>query len=693
MKIVKRVSTVNAEKCVGCHNCEFHCPTGAIKVRGGEGDAEYVSPCQKACPAGVNVPGYIALAAAGKYDEAYRLIRRDNPFPSVCGRICTHPCQFDCNRNNYDSSVEIRDIKRFVSDKAFENGVKNEKALPLNGKKVAVIGAGPSGLSCAYYLALSGYEVNVYDSAPVAGGVLVTGIPKWRLPMEVIQREVEVIKAAGVKIHLNTEIGKDIEFAALQEENNAVYIATGTQFSRKAGVPGEDLPGVTHGLDFLRDINMGNKCDLTGKKVVVIGGGNTAMDASRTARRLGADEVTIAYRRREVDMPADTREVMEAKEEGVKILTMVAPKAFEGDGKVERIVCSKMKLGDKGVDGRRKTVATNEEVTVNADVVIVAVSQYSDFPFISKDEVEMTEWGKLIVNDENMTSMPGVFAGGDVARGSASAIEAIADGKNSAKKIADYLGLATQLNQGAEITLPPKSDRPYNYDQAGKMRNVPAKERVKSNIEVALGLTEEMLQDAAARCFRCSGAASVDPEKCVDCGLCWEHCNYDAIEFKPLEKPSIHTVPPIETEEQREEVKKILKKAHQLPTNLVCMCCFTQAWEVAYSIVRGTRTMQELAIDTGARSGCGGGWCGGMIPQFFTAAGIELESPGDGSWYNSQVTLFTITEDQVTDEHSHPDKWQEHYYTEEKFESAWEKFIAAQDEMKKKMAAAAAAQH
>lgn len=175
MKIVQRVSSVNADKCVGCRSCEVHCPTGAIKVRAGVGEEGYISPCQKACPAGINVSGYIALAAVGRYEDSYRLIRRDNPFPSVCGRICTHNCQSECNRNNYDSSVAIRDIKRFVADKAFENGIKLENVWPLNGKKVGIIGAGPSGLTAAYYLALSGYAVDVYDSAPVAGGVLAYG--------------------------------------------------------------------------------------------------------------------------------------------------------------------------------------------------------------------------------------------------------------------------------------------------------------------------------------------------------------------------------------------------------------------------------------------------------------------------------------------------------------------------------------
>lgn len=561
MKIVTRVSTVDTSKCVGCKSCETHCVTGAIRVRAGVNDEAYVSPCRKACPAGIDIPGYIALAAAGRYEDAYRLIRRDNPFPSVCGRICTHPCELECNRASYDSAVSIRDIKRFVADKAFENGVKHENVWPATGKSVGVIGAGPSGLTCAYYLALSGYAVDVYDSAPVAGGVLSFGIPKWRLPQDVIAREVKAIEDVGVKIHLNTEIGKDVDFSALREKHDAIYIATGTQFSKKAGVEGEDLPGVTHGLDFLRDVNLGRDVKV-GKKVVVIGGGNTAMDAARTAVRQGAESVSILYRRREVDMPADKREVMEAKEEGVKIIPLSAPLAFEGNGAVSRIRCNKMTLGDRDESGRRSVVkADGEEFFVEADTVIVAVSQYSDFPFINKDEVEMTEWGKLVIGQDMMTTMDGVFSGGDVTRGSATAIEAIADGKAAAQNIAKYLGLATAINQGSEIQLPDRDESKINRAGAGKMRNLPAAERIKSDAEVALGLTEEMLKNEARRCYRCSGRASVDAERCIDCGLCWEHCNHGAITMRVLDQPIIHQTP-LAPPELNDQLFAICKKAH-----------------------------------------------------------------------------------------------------------------------------------
>ncbi|MCG8403114.1 MAG: FAD-dependent oxidoreductase, partial [Firmicutes bacterium] len=327
--------------------------------------------------------------------------------------------------------------------------------FPKKGKSVGIIGAGPSGLTCGYYLARLGYEVDIYESQPIAGGILAFGIPEYRLPNDVLQHEIKMIEQVGVKIHLNTEVGSDITFYQLRDKHDAVYISTGTQFSNRINIPGEELKGVYHGLDFLRDVNL-KRYVKVGEKVAVIGGGNTAIDAARTALRLGAKEVTILYRRTVEDMPADRREIKDAMEEGIKIITLVAPTVFKGEDRVKAVECVKMELGQFDSSGRRKPKPVkNSEFIVEADMVIPAVSQSSDLPFIDRDEVEVTQWGTFITDrDTLMTKMKGVFAGGDVARGSDVAITAIADGKKAAQSIDKYMGGKGELNTGEEIEIP-----------------------------------------------------------------------------------------------------------------------------------------------------------------------------------------------------------------------------------------------
>jgi NADH-quinone oxidoreductase subunit F len=466
----------------------------------------FISPCQNACPAGVNVPGYVALVAAGRFRDAYNLIRKDNPFPAVCGRVCTHPCESKCRRAQLDEAVSICDLKRYVADYVMKNEEPYmDLVFPKKGKSIGVIGAGPSGLTCAYYLARLGYDVDVYESQPVAGGVLAFGIPEYRLPNEILQHEVNLIKQVGVKIHLNTEVGKDITFYKLCEKHDAVYIATGTQFSNRVDVPGEGLAGVHHGLDFLKEINL--KYDVKmGKKVTVIGGGNTAIDAARTSLRLGAEEVTILYRRTIEDMPADVREVNEAIEEGVKIIPLAAPVRIIGKKKVEGIECVRMELKEFDSSGRMKPKPIKDsQFTLETDMVIPAVSQYSDLPFLKKDEVEVTKWGTFVTNkDTMMTKMKGVFAGGDLTRGSDTAITAIADGKKTAKQIDIYLGGTGALNTGEAISIPnPSDEKELSEHERFKMNFLDPETRKNTFDEVALGYHKLNAIAESMRCLRC----------------------------------------------------------------------------------------------------------------------------------------------------------------------------------------------
>jgi NADH-quinone oxidoreductase subunit F len=469
----------------------------------------FISPCENACPANVNVPGYLALIATGRFIDAYNLIKQENPFPAVCGRICTHPCELKCRRGMTDEPVAVCDLKRFVADYAHKNEkpFKNDIVFPKNGKSIAIIGAGASGLTCAYYLVRIGYTVDVFESQPVAGGVLAFGIPEYRLPKETLAHEIELIAESGVNINLNSEVGKDCNFKDLKLQYDAVYIATGTQFPQKVNIPGENLPGVLHGINFLKDVNL-HKPVKIGKTVVIIGGGNTAIDSARTALRLGAKKVIVIYRRTIEAMPAYEVEIKEAIAEGVEIMELVAPVQFiEGkNGAVSQVECVKMTLGEFDKTGRRKSVPVEgSNFLVDVDTVIPAVSQYSDLPFIRKDEIGITPWGTFVINDNTlMTTMDGVFAGGDVARGPDTVIQAIADGKKAAISIDKYLGGKGKLNKGKAIEIPTVFDE----DEIVTLKRFPlemlsADKRKDCFDEVVVGYHKLNAMAEAMRCLHC----------------------------------------------------------------------------------------------------------------------------------------------------------------------------------------------
>jgi NADH-quinone oxidoreductase subunit F len=468
----------------------------------------FVSPCQNACPAGVNVPGYIALIAAGRVRDAYYLIRQENPFPSICGRVCTHPCESKCRRAQLDEPIAIADLKRYAADFVLNSGEPFQSLIfQKNGKSVGIIGAGPSGLTCGYYLARQGYTVDIYEEKSIAGGILAYGIPEYRLPKEALKREIDSISQAGINIIYNYKVGKDISFNELKSKYSAVYIATGTQLSRKIGIDGEDKKGVYHGLDFLRDVNLHKNVEVKGI-VAVIGGGSTAIDAARSALRLGAQKVHILYRRTREEMPADKREIIDAIEEGVILHELIAPVRIVGNKSVSRIECAKMKPGRFGKDGRRvPVIIPDSNFMMEVDMVIPAVSQYSDFPFISKAEVGITDWGTFIVNaDTQMTTQPGIFAGGDVARGSDVVITAIADGKNAAKSIDKYLGGKGVLNIGEPIDIPEKGieEGIVVEHERLQMRYLDLEQRQGNFDEVPQGFHKLNAIAEAMRCLQCS---------------------------------------------------------------------------------------------------------------------------------------------------------------------------------------------
>ncbi|MCX7635079.1 MAG: FAD-dependent oxidoreductase, partial [Syntrophales bacterium] len=366
VKMTKAPRFIDLNKCTGCGDCAKVCPI-TVPSDFNEGLSERkatyrhfpqaipsgyaidklgTSPCKAACPTHISVQGYVALIAEGRFAEALRLIKQDNPFPIVSGRVCNHPCEDACMRGKVDEPIDIMHLKRFVADldlKAETRYLPEKKES--KGKRVAVVGAGPAGLTCAYYLAIEGYDVDVFEALPVAGGWLAVGIPDYRLPKDVLNAEIKVIEDLGVKTPLNTAVGKDVPFAKLQQEYDAVFIGCGTVKSSKLNIPGEDMEGVIHGVDYLKRVNLGEKVFL-GDKVAVVGGGNVAMDAVRTAIRTGSKDVFILYRRSRAEMPASPEEIEEALEEGIKMEFLVAPKRVVGEnGRVTGVECTRMELG------------------------------------------------------------------------------------------------------------------------------------------------------------------------------------------------------------------------------------------------------------------------------------------------------------------------------------------------------------
>lgn len=471
------------------------------------------SPCQNACPVGIDVPSYVALIAHRRFKEALDLILEDNPFPAICGRVCTHACEFECRRGDVDKPIAIKYLKRFVSDMELDR-VNKVKPLPVTKKqKIAIIGSGPAGLTAAHDLKHLGYSVTIFESLSEVGGMMVSGIPEYRLPREVIKAEVDAILNLGVEIKTNTCVGKDISLEDLRKQYNAVFIAIGAHKGRKLGIYGEDrLDGIIDSVTFLRHVNLGHKTK-PGSKVVVIGGGNSAIDAIRAALRLGASDVTIAYRRSRKEMPADYEEVEAAIEEGVKIHFQVAPTRIIGDGqRVTGLECIRTELGPPDSSGRRRPVPVEgSEFIIPCDVIIPAISQEPDvIELIGEEDLKLTDWNTFEVHPDTLeTSLPSIFAGGDAVTGPATLIEAIAAGQRAAASIDKHFTFE-------KLTWNYKSTRPKRLVEqieltdeemeSLKREKVPCQKvakRIKTFEEVELGYTEELAVSEAKRCLRC----------------------------------------------------------------------------------------------------------------------------------------------------------------------------------------------
>ena len=576
------IAHVDKENCVACGKCVEVCPAGAAKL--GQklctknGPVEYpkhelpddnhwgpdkwdedyrdnnmkncydsgTAPCKTACPAHIAVQGYIKMAAEGRYLDALKLIKQDNPFPAVCGSICNRRCEDACTRGTIDSPVAIDEIKRFIAEQELN---AESRYVPARrtyrastedyAEHIAVIGAGPAGMSCAYYLANMGYPVTVFEKNPVPGGMLTLGIPNFRLEKDVVNAEIEVLREMGVEFKCGVEVGKDVTLDELRAQGyKGFFLGIGAQKSSALRIPGEELEGVFGGVEFMREVNLGSKPAI-GDKVAVIGGGNVAMDVCRTAVRLGAKETYVVYRRSEDEMPADKMEVAEAKEEGVKFLFLNAPAEIIGeDGKVKALKVEVMELGEPDEKGRRKPVGTGKFETIEVSAVIGAIGQKVDLGGIAPEGMTFNKNGTIIADAVTLqTSQPDVFVGGDVYTGPKFAIDAIAAGREAAISLHRYvhpgqsLTLARNRRDFIELDKSNLAIAVESFDNSS--RQVPGHDakKAKSFSNDRMAFTEEQVKKEASRCLGC-GATVVDENKCIGCGLCTTKCEFDAIHLR-----------------------------------------------------------------------------------------------------------------------------------------------------------------
>ncbi|MFG6364044.1 NAD(P)-binding protein [Schaedlerella sp.] len=458
-------------------------------------------PCVSLCPAHVDIPGYIALVSEGRYGDAIRLIRKDNPFPTTCGFICEHPCEARCRRNMMDDSVNIRGLKRVAAD--FAGEVDPPERAPSTGKRIAILGGGPGGLSAAYYLQLMGHQAVIYEMLPKLGGMLRYGIPNYRLPKDRLDQDIQAVLKTGVEVRHGLKIGRDITIQQLREEYDAVLITIGASTDKKLGLEGEDAEGVLSAVQFLRDVGSSKIMDLAGKEVAVIGGGNVSMDAVRTAKRLGAKKVSIVYRRRTADMTALPDEIEGAVAEGIELQTLKAPASLDIDDKNQiRGIYVTPQMVSSIKNGRAGIRPTGEpDVYIPCDILVIAIGQNIETRHFEEAGIPV-ERGKIVTrNTGAFEHMPGVFAGGDCASGPASVIKAIAAAKVVAANIDEYLGFHHQIS--CDVEIPEANLRDRTPCGRVNLTEREACERVRDFDGVENCMTEQEAKQEASRCLRC----------------------------------------------------------------------------------------------------------------------------------------------------------------------------------------------
>ncbi len=525
----------SSEKCIGCYTCARSCPHGCIEIttssRGARGPV--AAPCNQACPAHVNAARYIRLIREGKPDEAVAVVREKIPFPSVCAYICAHPCESSCTRGQLDEPIAIRMLKRYAVDNDTGLWKQRSRVAPPSGKKIAIVGSGPAGLSAGYYLSkLGGHSVTVFEALPEPGGMMLVGIPAYRLPRHILAADIKEIEQAGVTIETNVQI--DAPESLLEQGYNAVLLAVGAHEAIGIGVPGDDEPGVLGGVDFLRQVNLGRRVEL-GNRVAVIGGGNTAMDSARTAVRLGAGEVTIVYRRTRAEMPASAEEIEDALAEGIKIVFLAAPSGVTSKEGQLLLECLRMKLGPEDSSGRRRPEPIEgSQYTMPLDNIIAAISQRPVVP--ASFAVDTDKSNRIQVEKETLTTgKKAIFAAGDAVLGPATVIEAIASGRQAAISIDKYLGGSGDIDEtlASAEEIADRASGPSEDWRPG-VAAIPLGGRLDGFDGVELGWSRESAVFETERCLRCDITYNVEKYRlngglCIYCGLCVEYCPFDAL--------------------------------------------------------------------------------------------------------------------------------------------------------------------
>lgn len=488
-------------------------------------------PCKLACPISTDVREYVQLIAERRFEEALRAIRNQNPLPQVCGRICIHPCETACKRGDIDEPIAIAALKRFAADGPWKETVKQTPKKALSGYKVAVIGSGPAGLAAAHDMALLGHSVTIFEKLPVGGGMMAVGIPAYRLPRDVLASEIKAIEDLGVELKTGATFGEDVTLDGLRAEGyQAFFLATGLHLSRGLNVEGEDLPGTLKGVEFLQDVALGKPVTV-GKRVVVIGGGNVAVDVARTALRVGAEDVLMVCLEKREEMPASDLEIDEAREEGIAILNCFGPKRFLGkNGKfsgIEFKFCSSL-FDEKGAFCPRYD--ETQLKVIESDTTIIAIGQAAGLSFANKEGISVTDRGGLEADPTTLqTPIEGVFAGGDVFHGPRTVTDAIATGKRAAAAIDCYLK-GKPLPTGYSIETPERAKlAPAVIEKTRKFSRcnfslVPADQRIEGFGEVTSALSEELATKEALRCLHCYLGARIDREKCISCLTCVRVC-------------------------------------------------------------------------------------------------------------------------------------------------------------------------